>query len=119
MAQLKNDDETQLNSLEKKYNQEGVMAAEAEHEVLQVRLWVHIDVLQHSKPDIELLYSRILVVIHLLLNNLKFWVSGMWHCVVGQVVSNIAEDHHVFISRVQQSFLLQQLDCVIELTVNL
>jgi len=38
VAQLKNDDETQLNSLEKKYNQEGVMAAEAEHEVLQVRL---------------------------------------------------------------------------------
>jgi hypothetical protein len=38
VAQLKNDDETQLKSLEKKFNQEGVMAAEAEHEVLEVRL---------------------------------------------------------------------------------
>ena len=38
VAQLKNDYETQLRSLEKKYNQERVMAAEAEHEVLQVRV---------------------------------------------------------------------------------
>jgi hypothetical protein len=38
VAQLKNDYETQLKSVEKKYNQEGVMAAETEHEVLQVML---------------------------------------------------------------------------------
>jgi len=33
VAQLKNDYQTQLKSLEKKYSQEGVMAAETEHEV--------------------------------------------------------------------------------------
>jgi hypothetical protein len=33
VAQLKNDYETQLKSLEKKYNQEGVMAAETDNEV--------------------------------------------------------------------------------------
>jgi hypothetical protein len=38
VAQLKNDDETRLKSLEKKYNQEGVMATETHHEVLQVML---------------------------------------------------------------------------------
>jgi hypothetical protein len=63
-----------LKSLEKKYNQEGVMAAETDNEVWRVTLWVPVDVLRHSKPDIELLYSRILIVIHLLLNNLQFWV---------------------------------------------
>jgi len=29
-------------------------------------------VLRHSKPDIELLYCRILIIIHLPLNNLEF-----------------------------------------------
>jgi hypothetical protein len=33
LAQLKNDYEAQLKSLEKKFNQKGVMAAETEHEV--------------------------------------------------------------------------------------
>lgn len=33
VAQLKNDYETQLKSLEKKYNQEGAMAAEIDNEV--------------------------------------------------------------------------------------
>jgi hypothetical protein len=38
VAQLKNDYETQLKSLEKKYNQEGVMAAETGREVWLVTL---------------------------------------------------------------------------------
>jgi hypothetical protein len=33
VAQLKNDYERQLKSIEKKYNQEGVMAVETKHEV--------------------------------------------------------------------------------------
>ena len=33
VAQLKKDYETQLKDLEKKYNREGMMAAETEHEV--------------------------------------------------------------------------------------